>query len=104
MWTKDTYAFCIHFYDYAQAHPDETIPMLYQEGAILLATAEESPLDMSGFKFDPMVSDKYNRFVAAYNQLAERKLDNREMGRRMKAQFGSTYWWYYFFYTDFTLY
>ena len=104
LWAKNDYAFCVHFYDYAHAHPEETIPHLYQEAAILLGTAENSPIEMNDFRFDPLVSDKFNRFVSTYNTLLQQGLSEKEMGKRMWEPFGSTFWWYYYFYTDFTLY
>lgn len=102
--TKDTYAFCVHFYDYAHGHPNAPIPALYQEGAILLATAEESPITLGDFRFDAVVSDKYNRFVHDYNSLSQMGLDGQEMGRRLRPQYGDTYWWYYYFCNDYLFY
>ena len=104
LWSKDAYAFCVHFYDYAHNHPDETIPTLYQEGAILLGNAEDSPIELNGFRFDELVADKYNRFVSDYNTLLQQGISEKEMGNRLRPKYGTTYWWYYYFYNDFTLY
>ena len=104
LWRKDAYSFCIHFYDYVQHHPQETIPPLYQEGAILHGNTDLSPIDFSGFKFDTLVADRYNRFAQDYNQLSQQGLNNEEMGRRLRPAYGDTYWWYYYFYNDFIIY
>ena len=104
LWREDAYSFCIHFYDYVQHHPQESIPTLYQEGAILHGNTDESPIDFKGFKFDTFVADRYNRFVQNYNQLSQQGLSNEEMARRLRPTYGDTYWWYYYFYTDFTIY
>ena len=104
LWNKDAYAFCVHFYDYVQAHPTQAIPELYQEAAILLGNAEDSPITLNNFKFDTLVSDKYNNFVNNYNQLLQQGIDEAEMARRLKPLYGDTYWWYYYFYTDFNIY
>lgn len=104
LWAKDYYAFCIHFYNYVTNHPDAPIPALYQEGAILLGNAEESPITLNGFQFDIPIREKYKQFVQDYYQLRQQGIDEQEMGRRLKPLFGSTYWWYYYFYNDFDIY
>lgn len=104
LWTEDDYAFCVHFYDYVQRHPNQPIPELYQEGAILLCTMERSPITLTNFPFDAVVSDRYNRFAQDYNQLSQQGLDEKEMAKRLKTLYGDTYWWYYYFYTDFSIY
>ena len=104
MWAKDEYAFSIHFYNYVQRHPNQSIPSLYQEGAILLCNSERSPIELNGFPFDQMVSDKFNRFVQDYNTLSQQNVEDKEMAKRLKAVYGDTYWWYYYFYDDFNIY
>jgi hypothetical protein len=104
LWTKDEYAFAFHFYNYINRHPNEPIPLLYQEAAILLCNNESSPLSLNQFPFDNIISDKYNRFVQDYNQLATQRLSDEEMAKRLKPLYGDTYWWYYYFYTDFQIY
>lgn len=80
---KDVYAFCMHFYDHVHTRPDAPVPLLYQEGAILLATGEESPITLGDFRFDALVSDRFNRFVQDYNQLSQMNLSEEEMGKRL---------------------
>lgn len=104
LWAKDYYAFCIHFYDYVNKHPNNPIPSLYQEGAILLGNADESPITLEKFRFDDLVANQYNRFVQDYTQLQQQGVDEAEMGKRLKPLYGNTYWWYYYFYNDFKIY
>jgi hypothetical protein len=104
LWAKDEYAFDIHFYNYVNAHPDDAIPYLYQEAAILLCTREDSPITLDHFPFDNIIADRYNRFVNDYNQLSAQRLSDTEMSKRLHAVYGDTYWWYYYLYTDFNLY
>lgn len=104
MWAKDYYAYCIHFYDYVNKYPNRPIPLLYQEGAILLGNAEESPITLENFRFDDIVANKYNNFVQDYTQLQQQGVDETEMGKRLKPIYGNTYWWYYYFYNDFNIY
>lgn len=104
LWVEDEYAFCVHFYHYVQRHPQQPIPTLYQEGAILLCTAERSPVQLNHFPFDQVVADRYNRFVQDYNTLSSQGLSEADMANRMRVLYGDTYWWYYYFYTDFHIY
>lgn len=104
LWHKEAYAFCVHFYDYVNNHPNEPIPTLYQEGAILLGTDESSPITLDRFKFDAPVATKYNQFVRDYNQLQQAGIDHTEMGKRLKSVYGDTYWWYYYFCLDLNFY
>ena len=104
LWEKSQYAFCVRFYDYVTNHPNSSIPTLYQEGAILLGNAEDSPITLEGFQFDLPVRERYQRFVQDYYQLRQQGLDEHAMGMRMKPLYGNTYWWYYYFYNDFDIY
>ncbi|MBQ8709709.1 MAG: hypothetical protein IJ550_03935 [Bacteroidaceae bacterium] len=104
LWAKDYYAFCVHFYDYVNNHPNSPIPLLYQEGAILLGNAEESPITLDQFRFDDIVANKYNGFIQDYNQLLQQGIKEQEMAKRLKPLYGNTYWWYYYFYNDFNIY
>ncbi|MBQ9362337.1 MAG: hypothetical protein IJT97_02840 [Bacteroidaceae bacterium] len=104
LWTEDDFSFAIHFYNYVNRHPKEPIPELYQEGAILICTQENSPVSLNQFPFDPIVAEKYNNFVRDYNQLSQQRLELPEMAARLRPLYGDTYWWYYYFYTDFEIY
>ncbi|MBQ9641256.1 MAG: hypothetical protein IJV06_06825 [Bacteroidaceae bacterium] len=104
LWAEDEYSFAIHFYNYVNKHPNEAIPQLYQEAAILLCTKESSPITLDHFPFDQLVSDRYNSFVRDYNALSEQRLQPDDMASRLRPLYGDTYWWYYYFYTDFEIY
>lgn len=104
LWHKEAYAFCVHFYDYVNNHPNQPVPALYQEGAILLGTDENSPIILDKFKFDVPIANKYNQFVRDYNQLQQANIDHTEMGKRLKSVYGDTYWWYYYFCLDLNFY
>lgn len=104
LWSKDYYAYCFNFYDYVNHHPNTSLPILYQEGAILLGNAEEAPITLNRFKFDDIVAEKYNGFAQEYNSLQQQGVDEQEMAIRLKPLYGNTYWWYYYFYNDFNIY
>ena len=97
LWNLDVYSFCVHFYDYVNDNPEAAIPQLYQEGAILLGTSEESPITLDGFRFDQLVADKFNQFVAEYRHMRELGIPEEEIGQRLRPYYGTTYWWYYYF-------
>lgn len=97
LWSNDFYAFCVHFHDYVERHPNDDIPLLYQQGAILLGNLPESPITLTGFEFDPIVADKYNMFVRDYNTLKEQGADDITAKEKLRASYGDTYWWYYYF-------
>lgn len=104
LWTEDEYSFLIHFYDYYQNHASQPIPELYQEALILLANSETSPITLNDFPFDSKIMERYNNFASDYSSFAQQGLKPDEIGAKMKAHYGSTYWWYYYFYTDFNIY
>ncbi len=97
LWGNNAYAFCVHFHDYVERHPDNAIPSLYQQGAILLGNLPESPITLDGFEFDPIVANKYNAFVQDYRTLQEQGMKDAEAGQKLKAAYGDTYWWHYYF-------
>lgn len=104
LWTEDEYSFLIHFYEYYQKHSSQPIPALYQEAVILLANSEESPITVTDFPYDTQVKERYNSFVSEYHTLANQNMKLEQIGQKMKAVYGNTYWWYYYFYTDFNIY
>ena len=104
LWGNNAYAFCVHFYDYANRHMEDAIPALYQQGAILLGSQPESPITLDGFAFDPMVANKYNMFVKDYQELKDQGVNDKEAGYRLKSAYGDTYWWYYYFSPDIDFY
>lgn len=104
LWTEDDYAFCIHFYNYVNNHPNSTIPPLYQQAAMLLCATEQSPITLNNFPFDPAITARYQSFRNIYDTLARQGMPMQEIGNKMRHDYGDTYWWYYYFYIDFIIY
>lgn len=104
LWGNNAYAFCIHFYDYANRHMEDDIPALYQQGAILLGNLPDSPITLDGFAFDPMVANKYNMFVRDYKLLQDQGINEHDAGEKLKPTYGDTYWWHYYFAPDIDFY
>jgi len=101
---KDGYKFSYHFYDYVMRHPQETLPHVFQEAAILFGSMEDQPLDISNYEFDEMIETHYNEFINQFYSLKAQGVSDEDMGKRLKPMFGKTYWWHYYFYKDFTIY
>jgi len=104
LWTEDEYAFCIHFYNYVNNHPHTAIPEVYQQAAMMLGTAESSPITLNDFPFDPSITARYNSFKNIFSTLSAQNMDMAAIGQKMRHDYGDTYWWYYYFYTDFKIY
>lgn len=104
LWTEDDFSYCLHFYNYCMNHPDEKIPNLYQEAAIMLCTAKESPVKLDKFPFDQLVSQRYNEFVGDYMHITSQPQITEQMKDEMRQKYGDTYWYYYYFYNDFEIY
>lgn len=104
LWTEDDFSFCLQFYAYCQNHPKESIPALYQEAAIMLCTAAESPVKLDNFPFDIAISQRYNQFVGDYMSITSQSQITEQMRDEMKNKYGDTYWYYYYFYNDFEIY
>lgn len=104
LWSTDEYAFCVHFHDYYQRHKDEHIPALYQEGALLLGNAPESPITLYNFPFDEEISMNFNQFVMDYNDYNSSGADKQKMMNLLKERYSDTFWFYYYFYNDFNIY
>ena len=104
LWTKDEYAFCIHFYQYNQRHQGEAVPELYQQAAMMLGTSEDSPITLNNFPFDPLITARYQAFIEKCSAMDQVNTPREVMGQRLRPLYGDTYWWYYYFYTDFNIY
>lgn len=104
LWKKDKTQFLHQFVNYCIKHNGQTVPLMYQEAALLHSSEVDSPVNLSSFKFDKLLYERYNSFANDYAALEAQKLTEEEMGERMKPIYGDTYWWYYYFYNDFNIY
>lgn len=103
LWLKDEYAVCYQFYNYTKNYPNQPIPELYQQAAIMLGTTDSSPINVQNFPFDQLIVTRYEQFNSDYSSMSNMGIDHQEIGRRMRDIYGDTYWWYYYF-CDFKAY
>lgn len=97
--------FMINFYYFFMNHKDIQMPRILDEAAYMFSQLDECPIDMTGYNFDQItIADKYNRFAEEYQSHLHKGLETKEIGEKMRKQYGNTYWWYYYFYTEFNLY
>jgi len=93
LWLKDIQAFWPRFFQFAQKHPNEHMPIHFQEAAYLYGHLEHE-VDISQMPFDEQVKKDYADFMAtaqAYPGMSEEKL--REV---MRSRFGHTFYYEYF--------
>jgi len=92
---KNVERFWPRFFLYASLH--ERIPVHYQEAALLYSYLE-TEVDLSKFKFDSEVLEKFEKLVSMSVQYAD---NSEELNRNIfQPLFGKTFWYYYFFITD----
>ena len=93
LWMKDIQLFWPFFNQYARNHPNEHMPIHYQEAAYLYGKLENN-VNTSHMPFDPQVKQTYDAFM----QLAERcqNMTEEQMKDVFYPQFGKTFYYEYF--------
>ena len=82
--------------NYVKTHMDEEFPLHAQEAYILfMDKAPEKKRMMLPVQQD--VYDRYLKFWDALQKLGKPGATLREVGERMRGEFGDTYWWYNIF-------
>ena len=97
LWTKDQRAFWYHFAHYVQIHPEQNIPIHYQEAAYLYGVLEEHP-NIENSPVNPGIKERYKQF----NQMASQfdGLSIEEARKALEPMFGNTYFYDYFLMND----
>ena len=101
MATRNPEAFWPRFLHYAQLHPHDQIPRLYQEAAYLFARLENRR-NINKLPFRADVRQGYEAFMQAY-----RRCDGMTIAKAMEIlypQFGHTYYYDYYLMKDLPLY
>ena len=101
MWQKDIQLFWPRFFDYAQSHVNERMPVHYQEAAYLYGNLEHE-VDISKMPFDDQVKRDYAAFMDLANNATSESED--VMRPIFFQRFGYTFYYNYFFIHDFYLY
>ena len=101
MWQKDIQLFWPRFFDYANSHPGERMPIHYQEAAYLYGNLEHE-VDISRMPFDDQVKRNYQAFMDLANNATSE--DENVMRPIFYSRFGQTFYYNYFFIHDLYLY
>lgn len=97
MLCKSSQLFWPRFFQYVALHPNEEIPIHYQEAAFLYATLEQPPF-ASQLPLDrENLQSRYAAFFNAVQTQVRYGQTEQQAGEAVKAQHGRTFWWYYFF-------
>ena len=95
--SKDIQLFWPRFFLYAHMHPNEPMPIHYQEAAYLYGNLEHE-VDISGMPFDEVkIRQRYDAFNHMSQSLIQQGKSIEEVGQIMKPTYGDTFWWFYFF-------
>lgn len=94
---KDIQLFWPRFFLYAQMHKDETMPVHYQEAAMLYGHLEPQNVDISNMPFDKSVRERYEGFQQLSQSLLTTGMTSEEVGEAVKSTYGDTFYWFYFF-------
>ena len=94
---KDTRTFWNTVVNYLSTHKNQLrIPTHYQEALLLYANIDRRA-DISKFKFDKAIQQRFHEFIKLTKQHKGR---SKDLAPYFKDAFGNTYWYYYFFIRD----
>jgi hypothetical protein len=93
LWMKDIQTFWPRFFDYANSHLGEHMPIHYQEAAYLYGHLEKG-VDISRMPFDEGVKKTYDEFIAYAQQCAG--MSEERMRDLFYPRFGHTFYYEYF--------
>ena len=97
MWLKDPQYFWLQFNNYVRLHPNEKIPLYYQQAAFTFGMEGELP-GLDRMPFAPGVIEGYDQFARELAQYDGRDIvEGREM---LYPRYGKTYFYDYYLMTN----
>ena len=93
LWTRNAKQFWYHFYDYVNQHPDDGIPIYYQEAAYLFGYLEERP-DLDSFPVSSGVKESFQHFMESASRYNDADIEVARRG--LYPFFGQTYFYEYY--------
>ena len=93
LWMADAPSFWYHLGRYLQLHPNQPIPVHYQEAAYLFSELEERPLP-ENIAIDSSVKEKYNRFDKTMGQFDGQDIE--DVRKATEPMFGDCYFYQYY--------
>ena len=94
LWQKDIPTFWRFFFQYAQGHQNQPMPVHFQEAALLYGHLEHT-VDISQMPFDPAIRKNYDAFVREADHYAN--LGEEAMAQMLYPLFGQTFYYEYYF-------
>ena len=99
MWTRSPDDFWPHFIKYAQLHPNEKMPRIFQEAAYLFGNLQHMDI-IYRMPFNKSIKESYNAFMQQLKQFEGRPVN--QIRNALYPNFGNTYYFEYFFLKDIT--
>ena len=93
LWMAKPENFWYHFSRYVNLHPNQPIPIHYQEAAYLYSVLEERP-DIDKIPVDPSVKEKYSRFDQTMAQYDGQDIE--DVRKATEPLFGDTFFYQYY--------
>ena len=99
MWTRDPYYFWPRFQRYAQQHPDDPMPRIFQEAAYLFANLGHEPFTEE-LPVANGIKESFRGFMSDMQQY--RKMFPTQVKAALYPKYGNTYFFEFFFLRDIT--
>ncbi|MCF0203157.1 MAG: hypothetical protein HUK08_07320 [Bacteroidaceae bacterium] len=97
MVTQDIDLFWPRFFQYAEMHKGEDMPLPLQQAAFLYGSLENK-VDISQMPFDKeKVADRYQQFQQVTQQYVAQGMNEEAIADMTSQQFGDSFYWFYFF-------
>lgn len=93
LWTRSSRQFWYHFYDYIYLHPDDDVPIYYQQAAYLHGKQDKRG-NLDALPFRRSVIEGYNRFNQEAPKFNDADIEVARQG--LYPIFGQTYYYEYF--------
>ena len=93
MWSANPQVFWYHFGRYVKLHPNQPIPIHYQEAAYLFGVLAKNP-NVDKFPIDSSVKERFSRFDKILPQYDGK--DITEVRKAVEPMFGDTYFYQYY--------
>jgi hypothetical protein len=101
LWTRNPNDFWHRFAHYADMHPDNNFPRIFQEAAYLFANMQNRS-DTEAMPLDEGVKKTFHAFMSQMKQYQSQGASLPQLRGLLESNFGNTYYYEYFFLKDIT--
>ena len=96
MLMRDRRCFWSQVQQHYNINPAATFPTHVQEAMLFEVYELKTPgVNLSFVSFDERIMERYKAFINRRNQYASQGMDEKQMGRALRPEFGDTYMWDY---------